>query len=324
MRKVIVRKIGDPKVLELVSSEGTRPSPGEVLVDVEAAGINFIDVYQRQGHIAVPTPFTPGYEGVGTVREVGKDISTLKPGSRVAWINVLGSYADQVVIPAVQAIAIPRAFGIEQSLLFQAITAQYLLTEYRSIRPGDVVLVHSAAGGVGQILTQWLKHLGAVVIGTASTEEKLQTIRALGADHAVNYADGHFLEPVLDLTRGRGVDLAFDAVGATTFSSTVKALATRGTAISYGRASGSAPDVAMLPLLLKGARVAGGSLFTYVSDPKEMQIRAAAAIQGIQEGWFRLGKATTYALTDVAAAHQALESRATQGKLALIVGKNPA
>jgi NADPH2:quinone reductase len=290
-----------------------------VTVRVEAAGINYLDVYQRSGSVKMPTPttFTPGFEGVGRVLNVGDGVTGLKAGSRVAWINSFGSYAEQVALPVEQAIMIPESFNVDQAMLFQGITAQYLLAEYRAVRPGDVVLVHAAAGGVGQWLVQWLKHLGAVVIGTASNEDKLKTIRSLGADHAVNYSNG-FLEQIRDLTSGRGVDLALDAVGQTTFSDTVKALAPRGMAISYGQASGIAPDVQVLPLILKGARVAGASLFVYIGDPKEMQARAAEVIAGVQEGWLRMTKSTTFALDDVVASHRAIEGRSTQGKLVLI------
>jgi NADPH2:quinone reductase len=317
MRKIVIKSVGGPDVLELQNFSSPRPGAGEIVVAVEAAGINYLDVYQRQGHLDVPRPFTPGYEGAGIVREVGPGVSDPKPGSRVAWINVFGSYAAELTMPAVQAIAVPRSFEVDQGLLFQAVTAQYLLTEYRAIRRGDVVLVHAAAGGVGQILTQWLKHLGAIVIGTASTEEKLRTVRNLGADHAINYASG-FLEQVLEATRGRGVDIAFDAVGATTFADTLKALARRGTAVSYGRASGYPGDVEVLPLILKGTRVAGASLFEYIDDPKEMHLRASAAIRAVEEGWLRLPPVTRYPLRDVVAAHRSFEGRGTQGKLALI------
>jgi NADPH2:quinone reductase len=317
MKKVIVSRIGGPEGLEVVNVEPPTLKPGEIRIDVEAAGVNYVDVYQRQGLVGLPAGFTPGFEGVGVVREVAADVSYWKAGDRVSWINSLGSYAEQIALPSEQAIAIPDSFSIGQALLFQGVTAQYLLAEHRSIKPGDVVLVHAAAGGVGQLLVQWLKHLGAVVIGTASSEEKLQTIRSLGADHAVNYSDG-FLQEVLDLTKGRGVDLAFDSVGAATFAFTVKALASRGMAILYGQASGVAPDVALMPLLFKGARVAGASLFVYIEDPAEMQRRAADVIRGIQEGWLRAPNTTAFALDDVIFAHRAIESRSTQGKLVLI------
>jgi NADPH2:quinone reductase len=244
-------------------------------------------------------------------------VATLRPGTCVAWINAPGSYAEHTVLPVEQAIVVPEAFSTDEAMLLQAVTAQYLLAEYRTVVAGDVVLVHSAAGGVGQLLVKWLKHLGALVIGTASNEEKLTTIRLLGADHAINYSDG-FLEAVRYLTGGKGVDMASDAVGKTTLSDTVKALVPRGIAISYGQSSGTAPDVQVFPLVLKGARVAGASLFVYISDPEEMQRRATKAIRAIQEGWLRVGKATTFKLDDVVAAHRAIEGRSTQGKLVLV------
>lgn len=319
MKQVLVSKTGGPEVLEVRSVDSPVPKRGEVLIDVEAAGVNYVDVYQRNGAVDYQSgPFVPGFEGVGTIRKRGTGVQSLEVGTRVAWINAPGSYAEQIALPAEQAIVIPTSFTIDEAMLFQGVTAQYLLAEYRDIKPGDVVLVHAAAGGVGQFLIQWLKRLGAVLIGTASTAEKLQTVRALGADYAINYGDGHFLEAVLDITKGRGVDVAFDAVGATTFASTVKALAPRGIAVAYGQASGVAPDVQIYPLILKGARVAGASIFTYIEDPAEMQRRAAELICGIEEGWLSALTTTHFPLHEAAAAHRALESRGTQGKLSLI------
>jgi NADPH2:quinone reductase len=319
MKQVLVSKTGGPEVLEIVSVDVPLLRRGEVLVEVEAAGINYIDVYQRNGAVDSQSgSFVPGFEGVGTIRKRGLGVQSLEIGTRVAWINAPGSYAEQIALPAEQAIVIPESFTVDEAMLFQGVTAQYLLAEYREIKPGDIVLVHSAAGGVGQFLIQWLKRLGAVLIGTASTEEKLQTVRALGADYVINYGDGQFLDAVLEITKGRGVDVAFDAVGATTFASTVKALAPRGIAVAYGQASGVAPDVQIYPLILKGARVAGASIFTYIQDPAEMQRRAAELICGIEEGWLSALKTTHFPLHEAAAAHRAIESRGTQGKLALI------
>lgn len=318
MRKIIIKRTGAPEVLEVVQAAAPSIAPDEVLVDVEAAGVNYVDVYQRNGAVDYLTPpFTPGFEGVGNVVALGENVLDLKVGDRVAWINALGSYAEQISLPVEQAIRVPQSFSTDQALLFQAVTAQYLVTEYADIREGSVVLVHAAAGGVGQFLVQWLKHLGAVVIGTASTAEKLNTIQSLGADHVVNYATHSFLEEVMRLTEGRGVDVVYDAVGKTTFSDSVKALAPRGIAVAYGQASGVAPDVQVYPLILKGARVAGGSIFTYILDADEMQARAAAAIGGITDGWLRPLPTTHFALKDAAAAHTAIESRGTQGKLAI-------
>jgi NADPH2:quinone reductase len=317
MKRVIFNESGGADVLQIVSADIPEARAGEVVVEVEAAGINYLDVYQRSGNVDVPLPFAPGFEGVGRVRQVGRGVVALAPGTRVAWINALGSYAEHAVLPVEQAIVVPETFSTDEAMLFQAVTAEYLLAEYRTVAAGDVVLVHSAAGGVGQLLVKWLKHLGAVVIGTASNEEKLTTIRLLGADHAVNYSNG-FLEAVHDLTGGRGVDLAFDAVGKMTFSDSVKALASRGMAISYGQSSGLPPDVEVFPLIMKGARVAGASLFVYINDPEEMQRRATRVIRAIQDGWLRAGKTTTFKLEDAVAAHRAIEGRSTQGKLVLV------
>jgi NADPH2:quinone reductase len=320
MRKISILQTGGADVLQLVSTTPPTPGRDEVLVDVEAAGVNYVDVLQRLGHSEVARPYTPGLEGVGTIREAGPGVTQIPIGTRVAWINAQGSYAEQLVLPVAQAIRIPSSFGISESMLFQGVTAQYLLAEYRNVRPGDVVLVHSAAGGVGQILVQWLKHLRATVIATASSVQKLETVRSLGADHTVNYNHG-FLEEVLAITNGRGVDLALDAVGAMTFGDSIKALAHRGMAVSYGRASGPAPDVELRPLVLKGARVAGATLFEYIRDPQEMQQRAAAVIDGIQQGWLRMSPRQDFTLEQASAAHRAIEGRGTQGKLVIVMDR---
>jgi NADPH:quinone reductase len=194
MRRIRVSAFGGPEQLTLDQAPDTMPpGPGQILVDVEAAGINYLDVYQREGSGGVQLPYTPGLEGVGRVRELAERTTStahaLRVGERVAWIDVPGSYAGQVIMPADRAILIPDSLTTAQGLLFQALTAQYLVTEYRDVRPGDRVLVHAAAGGVGQLLVQWLKHLGAWVVGTTSSEAKTAIVRAAGADAAVNY--GH-------------------------------------------------------------------------------------------------------------------------------------
>jgi NADPH2:quinone reductase len=215
-----------------------------VLVDLEAAGVNYIDVMQREGVIKLPLPYTPGLEGVGWVRAVGEHIHGMTVGQRVAWVNVRGSYASQVLVPAAQAIAVPDSFTAEQALLFQALTAPYLVSEYREIRPGDRVLVHAAADGVGQLLVQWLKHLGAWVVGTVSTDAKASIVRAAGADAVIDYGrDYAFLDELRSLTDGRGIDLAFDGVGARTLANTLKGLARGGTVVSFGSASGPPPSI---------------------------------------------------------------------------------
>lgn len=321
MRRIVVKAAGGPEQLSVESAENLRSEPGTLLVQVEAAGINYLDVYQRNGASKVQLPHPIGLEGVGRIIDIGPGVPSsaeLVVGRRIAWINAKGSYADQIVLPASQAIPIPDALLTGQSLLFQAVTAQYLVAEYRTVRPGDRVLVHAAAGGVGQLLVQWLKHLGAWVVGTTSNVQKAGIIRALGADAVINYGrDYTFLDELKSLTSGFGVDLAFDAIGAGTFANSVKALAPRGTAVSYGSASGPPPSINPLDLIVPGTRIAGGSLFSYTADPVELQQRAKAVISGIQSGWLRPDNGTGYPLDRAPDAHRAIESRATAGKLFL-------
>jgi NADPH2:quinone reductase len=267
-------------------------------------------------------PYTPGLEGIGRVREIGQPAQAatdgLRVGQRVAWIDVAGSYASQLMITADRAIPISESFKIAQGLLFQPLTAQYLVTEYRDMRAGDRVLVHSAAGGVGQLLVRWLKHLGAWVVGTTSSDAKAAIVREIGADAVINYGPEYaFVDEVLALADGRGVDLAFDAVGAATLTATVTALARGGTVVSYGRAFGSPGPVDPGQLRERCTRVAGGSVFTYVADPLELQRRARDVVAGIENGWLGIGEGTGYDLSATADAHRAIESRTTHGKLFL-------
>jgi NADPH:quinone reductase len=320
MRHVIVKASGGPEQLMIESTdEGPRPGPGQVLVEVEAAGVNYIDVMQRKGIAKVPLPYTPGLEGVGRVAEFGEGAADmLAVGQRVAWVNVLASYAGQVVVPAAQVIPVPDSFTTPQALLFQALTAQYLVSEYRNVQPGDRVLVHSAAGGVGQLLVQWLKHLGAWVVGTTSSEVKAGTARVAGADAVINYGrDYAFLDQLLSLTDGRGVHLAFDAVGSATLASTLKGLARGGTVVSFGSASGPPPAIDPRELINPCTRVAGGSVFSYVAEPAELQWRGAAVVDAIRDGWLNVGNGTAYDLEEAANAHRDIEGRRTQGKLYL-------
>jgi NADPH2:quinone reductase len=227
VRRVVVTAFGGPEQLTLETVAELPPvQSGELLVDVEACGINYLDVYQRTGRYKRPLPYTPGFEGVGRIRKAGEGSpGGFDAGQRVAWINAVGSYASQVVVLAAQAIPVPDSFTTTQALMFQSLTAQYLVSEYRDVRPGDRVLVHSAAGGVGLLLVQWIKQLGAWVVGTTSSDAKAENARAAGADAVINYSHNYdFLDELKSLTGGRGVDLAFDGVGAATLESTVKGL----------------------------------------------------------------------------------------------------
>ncbi len=322
-RRVVVKAFGGAEQLSVETPvDLPRPGPGQLLVDVEAAGVNYLDVMQRKGISKLSLPFTPGLEGVGRVREVGVTVDSatgqLVVGQRAAWINVPGSYASQVVVPADRAIPVPDPFSAPHALLFQAMTTQYLVSEYRDVRPGDRVLVHSAAGGVGQLLVQWLKHLGARVVGTTSSDAKAAAARGAGADAVINYGhDYAFLDELQALTNGRGVDLAFDAVGSATLAATLKGLARGGTVVSFGSASGPPPAIDPRELINPCTRVAGGSVFSYVADPAELQRRAASVIDAIRAGWLRVGDGTAYDLGSAADAHRDIEGRSTQGKLHL-------
>jgi NADPH2:quinone reductase len=323
MKRVTVKEYGGANQLIVESAaESLRPGPGQVLIDVEAAGVNYIDVYQRKGIYKLPLPFTPGLEGVGRVREVGKSddksINNLVVGQRLAWINVQGSYASRLVIPVAQVIPIPDTFTVAQALLFQGLTAQYLVSEYRDVRDGDRVLIHSAAGGVGQLLVQWFKHLGAWVVGTTSSDAKASVARAAGANAVINYGhDYEFLDELMSLTNGQGVHLAIDGVGAATLEKTLQGLARGGIAVSIGSASGPPPAIQPGQLTQRGLRLAGGSVFSYTADAVELQQRASAVVEAIQARWLRVGDGTAYQLDRVADAHRDIEERGTQGKLYL-------
>jgi NADPH:quinone reductase len=316
VKAIEVRRNGGPE--ELVVAEVGDPvrSGSGLMVAVEAAGINYIDVYQRVGIYNLPKPYVPGFEGVGRVLETYPG-SSFKAGDRVSWINVPGSYAEQAFVPATQAIRIPDKFTPEEALLFQTVTAQYLVKEYRTIRAGDWALVHAAAGGVGQILVQWLKHLGAIVIATASAPNKLETARKLGADHLVNYSEVNFADAVKEMTGGKGVQIAFDAVGKATLERTISCVAPRGTAVTYGSASGVPPAIEPGTLIAQAKRLAGASIFPHIADPQELQHRAQEVIDAIEAGWLVVATGRAYPLKDAARAHTDIESRKTEGKLYL-------
>ena len=320
IRQVVAKASGGPEQLVVEPmTEILRPGPGEILVQVQAAGINFLDIMHRKGMSSPPFPFTPGLEGVGLVKQLGEGTSpAFAVGQRVAWINARGSYASELVLPATQAIIIPDDLAAHQALLFQAITAHYLAYEYRNIQPGDRVLVHAVAGGVGQILVQLLKHQGAWVVGTSSSQAKAAIAQEIGADAVINYGhDYNFLEKLLSLTAGRGVDLAFDSVGAATLASTMKGLARGGMAVVYGSSSGPPPVINPLDLIGPCTRLAAGSLFSYIAEPGELQRRASDLLAGIRAGWLRMPEGTAYDLELAAQAHRDMESRKAYGKLYL-------
>ena len=235
MQAIRPRKTGGPEVLELAEAPTPRPGPGEVLVRVEAAGLNFIDVYHRTGLYPLPLPLPIGLEGAGTVEQLGSAVSDVKVGARVAWASVPGSYATHVVAPVERLVPVPAsvATDIAAALLLQGMTAHYLMKSVFPLRAGHTALVHAAAGGVGLLLTQMAKHAGAQVIATVSTEAKAALAKNAGADQVINYQLSDFAAEAKRLTGGRGVDVVYDAVGKATFDGSLEALAPRGYLVLY-------------------------------------------------------------------------------------------
>ncbi|MDH2429701.1 quinone oxidoreductase [Sphaerisporangium sp. TRM90804] len=319
MRAIVVSEPGGPSALAYAQAPDPVPGPGEVLVDVAAAGVNFIDVYHREGRYPLPIPFTPGQEGAGTVTAVGPEVTGVAVGDRVGWGDVGGSYADKAVIPAGRAIPIPDEVALDTAaaVFLQGLTAHYLTRSTYAVQPGDDVLVHAAAGGMGLLLTQTVKLLGGRVIGTVSTAEKEKLARDAGADEVLRYED--FAEAVRDLTGGRGVRVVYDGVGAATFEGSLEALGIRGTLALYGAASGPVPPFD--PQRLNKA----GSLFLtrptlahHIHTREELLERAADVLGAVASGALNIHISRRYPLAEARTAHEDLQARRTTGKLLLV------
>jgi NADPH2:quinone reductase len=323
MKAIRATQAGDPSVLKLEDIPQPKPGPGEAVVRNHAVGVNFADIYYRNGSARVPTPFpfTPGIEGAGVVEAIGEGVSEVKVGDRVAYAGGLGSYAEYQVMKAMQLAPLPAEMNFENgaAVILQGLTAHYLLHEFCPIKRGSMVLVHAAAGGMGLLLVQWLKHMGAVAIGTVSTEEKAKSAREAGADHAINYTTQDFAEEAKKITGGKGVDYIIDGVGKTTFTKNFDALRNRGWATIFGMASGPAEPVAPNSLMMKALTISGGSLFNFIVTREELLGRAREVFAGVREGWLKLHIDRTLPLAQAAEAHRLLESRQTTGKLILKV-----
>jgi NADPH2:quinone reductase len=323
MKAMQVIQAGDPSVLRLQELPNPKPGPGEALVRNHLVGVNFADIYMRNGsaRVPVPFPFTPGIEGAGTVESVGEGVREVKSGDRVAYAGGPGSYAEYHIAKAFQLAPLPADLTFQQgaAAILQGMTAHYLLHEFYPIRQGSTVLVHAAAGGMGRLLIQWLKHMGAIAIGTVSTEEKAQVAREAGADHVILYSRQDFAEEAKKLTGGKGVDYIIDGVGKSTFSKNYDALRTRGWATVFGMASGPADPLVPNSLMAKALTISGGSLFNFMNTREEVLRRANDVFAGVRDGWLKLRVFRTLPLEQAAEAHRLLESRATTGKLLLQV-----
>jgi NADPH2:quinone reductase len=322
MRAVVVHETGGPEVLMTVEQPSPQPGPGELLVNVAAAGVNFIDVYYRTGAYSLPTPFVVGSEGAGVVSSVGEGVTSFHNGDRVAWAMVPNAgYAEQVIIPAVRAVPVPAGIDDETAgaVLLQGMTAHYLTRSTYPAKAGDTALVHAAAGGVGLLLTQVLTALGVRVIGTTSTESKAALALGAGATEVIRYDKDDVAAEVAQLTDAQGVDVVYDGVGAATFDSSIDSLRPRGMFVLYGAASGKVAPVDPLLLLAKGSLFfTRPSLAHYVAAPDELLQRAAEVFGWVASGAMSVRVGARYSLEQAAEAHQDLEGRLTTGKSLII------
>ena len=322
MRAVVAQRAGGPEVLEAVELPTPQPGPGEVLIRHAAIGLNFIDTYHRSGLYPVTYPLVLGVEAAGTVEAVGPGVTRFRQGDRVGYAPApSGGYAAFSVRPADRVVAVPAdiPFDLAAAALLKGMTAEFLLRRTFHVKQGDVILVHAAAGGVGSILVQWAKALGAVVIGTVGSEAKLEIVRRHGADHVLLTEQPDLADRVREITDGHGVPVVYDSVGKTTFDASLASLARRGLIVCFGNASG--PPAAVEPLRLSR----GGSLFLtrptlhdYVVTPEELDASAAAVFEMLGRGQVKVEIGQRFPLTEARAAHEALEARRTTGSTVLV------
>ncbi len=318
---VFIRECGGPEVLRVEPLVEEAPGSGQVRVRISACGVNYIDVYFRTGLYPRPLPFVAGLEGAGVVTQLGPDVSALEVGDRVAWCTVPGSYASEVNAAAASLVRLPKGVPDELAAasMLQGMTAHYLAHGTRSTRPGDVALVHAAAGGVGLLLTQVLRAAGAQVIGTCSTAEKEKLAREAGANHVIRYTECDFADEVRQLTDGRGVDVVYDSVGQATFEGSLRALRPRGLLALFGQSSGTVPPFDLGRLNSLGSLfVTRPSLAHYTQDRAELELRAGAVLDAVAEGRLQVRVGARFGLAEAADAHRALEGRRTTGKVLLI------
>ena len=321
MKAIRVESTGGPEVLKLVDLPTPKPGEGQALVRVEAAGVNFIDIYQRQGVYKLPMPFTIGQEGAGVVESVGPGVSEVKAGDRVAWAGPMGSYASHQLIPAARLVPVPAKLDSKSAAaaMLQGMTAHYLITDTFALRPGHSCLIHAAAGGVGQLFCQLARRAGAQVIGTAGGPDKVKLAKQAGAHEVIDYRAQDFLPEVKKLTGGAGVHVAYDSVGKDTWERSLKSLRPRGMLVLFGASSGPIPPID--PQLL----AQNGSLFltrptlgTYVLTRDELLSRAGAVLGAVERGDLKLRIEEALPLAQAGKAQELLASRKTTGKLLLV------
>ena len=321
MRAIVMEEFGGPEVLRTQEIDDPTPGPGQVLLDVAARGVNFIDVYQRSGVYKVDLPFVPGMEASGTIAAVGEGVTDLKVGQRVGWAMASGGYADRATVDAGLAVPVPDGVSDEQAaaLLLQGMTAHYLTCSVHPVAEGQTILVHAAAGGTGLLITQLAKARGARVIGTISTEEKEAVARAAGADEIIRYTKTPVAEAVRDLTGGEGVSAVYDGVGKDTFDASLASLRPRGVLALFGQSSGLVEPVDPQRLNSAGSvYLSRPSLAHFVTDREELLGRARDLFELVEQGRLDVRVGGRYPLEEAGRAHEDLTSRATTGKLLLV------
>lgn len=324
MQAIQVARAGGPEVLVPVELPIPKPKPDEAVVQIKAAGVNFIDVYLREGRYPTPLPFVNGQEGAGVVTEIGDEVTSLQPGDRVAYASGPGSYAEYAAVLAARLVKIPDGVTFEQAAaaMLQGMTAHYLLYGSYKLQKGETALIHAAAGGVGLLLVQMAKRIGARVIGTAGTKEKAQLAREAGADECIVYSEVDFETETRRMTGGKGVNVVYDGVGKATFDKDLNVLLPRGYVVLFGGSSGAVPPFDLIKLSQKGSLfVTRPTLAHYTATREELEWRATDVMEMIQSGELKLRIHKTYPLAEAAQAHRDLEGRKTSGKLLLIPGR---
>lgn len=314
---------GGPEVLRWEDFDPGQPEPGEALLRHEAIGVNFIDVYHRTGLYPLPAlPATPGMEGAGIVEAIGEEVSEVAVGDRVAYASPPpGAYAEIRLIPADRLVKLPEGISTRQgaSMMLQGMTARYLLHRCYAVKAGDIILVHAAAGGVGSIVCQWAKHLGAMVIGTVGSPEKAELAVTNGCDHPILYNKEDFVSKVKEITNGRGVDVVYDSVGQSTFMKSLDCLRPMGMMVSFGQSSGPVPPFDPSILSAKGSLfLTRPSLMTYTAKREDLLLHAQDLFEVVEKGAVKIEVHQTYPLAQVAQAHRDLEARRTTGSSILI------
>lgn len=322
MKAIEVKQPGGPEAMELAELPVPVPKANEAVVKLTASGVNFIDVYFREGRYKAPMPFVLGQEGAGAVIAVGADVKSVKNGDRVAWTGLLGSYAEYAAVPADRLVPIPEGVTDQQAAtaMLQGMTAHYLSHDAYPLKRGETALVHAAAGGVGLLLVQMAHDIGARVIATVSTEQKAKLAREAGADEVILYTQSDFEEETKRLTGGKGVDVVYDSVGKTTFEKGLSILRPRGMMVLFGGSSGAVPPFDLIALSQKGSLyVTRPTLGHYTAKREELVARSGAVFGMMASGKLKLRVEHTYPLAEAQQAHRDLEGRKTTGKLLLIV-----